>query len=318
MKSRVLITCPQLQVTVDQYRQIFEDHDIEIELPVIDQHLREHELLELIERVDGIIAGDDELSAKVLEKATQLKVIARWGVGVDGVDLETAEQLGIQVSNTPGVFSDEVADVVIGYIIMLARQLHKLDQSIRNGGWAKIPGITLRGKTLGIIGVGSIGRAVANRGVACGMQIIGHDLHPVPDSVIETVPLRMVELDQLLKSSDFISLNCNLTAENRHMLGTNQFEMMKPGVFIINASRGALIDEEALIQALYDRKISGAALDVFESEPLPTDSPLRKFENCIFGSHNGSNTFEAVMRVNDLAIRNLIAGLEQQGARHNL
>lgn len=310
MKWRVLIACAHLQRTIDRYRSLFAERGIEIELPASAQQLNEAELLEIIDRFDGVIAGDDQFTARVMEKGKRLKVIAKWGIGVDAIDLEAARRLGIRVSNTPDVFADEVADVVMGYVILLARQLHRLDRSVRAGGWEKIQGTSLRGKTLGVIGAGSIGRAVVRRAVAVGMPVLGYDIAQVPTSFVDETGLRFVELDELLGSSDFISLCCNLTPSNRHMIGPDQFALMKTGVRIVNTARGPLIDEAALVEALREGKVAGAALDVFEEEPLPPDSPLRQFDSCIFGTHNSSNTLEAVLRVNELAIRNLLDGLE--------
>jgi D-3-phosphoglycerate dehydrogenase len=309
MQWRVLITCPQLQSSVHHYLDLFAAHGIEVELPYVTQRLNEAELLNMIDRVDGVIAGDDEFTARVLEKARRLKVIAKWGVGIDAIDLTAANRLGIHVSNTPNAFTDEVADVVMGYIVLLARQLHKLDQSVRDGGWKKIQGVSLRGKTLGVMGAGNIGRAVVRRAAVAGMSVVGYDVAPVPPSIIDETGLRPMDLDGLLQASDFISLNCNLTPSNHHMLGAREFALMKDGVYIINTARGPLIDEAALVQALREGKVAGAALDVFEDEPLPGDSPLHQFDNCVFGTHNSSNTLEAVMRVNELAIRNLLEGL---------
>ena len=314
MKKRVLITCPRLQSTINNYRDIFAERGIEIVLPSVVQHLHETQLLEMIDQFDGVIAGDDEFTARVIGKARRLKVISKWGVGIDAIDLAAAGQAGIRVSNTPNVFTDEVADVVMGYIVLLARQLHKLNESVRNQGWKTIQGVSLRDKTLGVIGVGSIGRGVVRRATAAGMHGMGYDVVPPPASTTDEAGLRRVDLEALLRSSDFISLNCNLTPSNRHMLGPREFDLMKDGVYIINTARGPLIDESALVEALQKGKIAGAALDVFEIEPLPDESPLRQFENCIFGTHNGSNTAEAVMRVNELAISNLLDGL-QDGAR---
>ncbi|MGB2799435.1 MAG: phosphoglycerate dehydrogenase [Dehalococcoidia bacterium] len=310
MKWRVLITCPQLQQTIDGYRDVFAERGIEIELPHVEQQLDESNLLDIIDRFDGVIAGDDKFTSRVLKKGKRLKVIAKWGVGMDGIDMEAAERLGIRVSNTPSVFGDEVADVVMGYIVLLARQLHKMDQSIRSGGWMKIQGMSLHGKTLGVIGVGSIGQAIARRALVAGMSLLGNDVVPVPTSFVEETGLQLVDLRKLLQASDFISLNCNLTPANRHMLGPREFSIMKTGVGIVNTARGPLIEEAALVQALQEGRVAGAALDVFEQEPLPADSPLRRFDNCIFGTHNSSNTTEAVMRVNEIAIRNLLEGLE--------
>ncbi len=310
MRYRVLVTCPQLQRTIDQYRDIFSRHDIEIEAPPLVQQMSESDLLQIIDGFDGVIAGDDPFTSQVLEKGTRLKAIAKWGIGVDAIDLDAARRFGIRVSNTPDVFSDEVADVVMGYIILLARQLHRLDRSVRDGGWLKVPGISLRGRTLGVVGVGSIGREVTLRAAAAGMVPVGHDISPPPQDFLHRTGIRMLALDHLLAESDFISLNCSLTDRNRRMIGRRQFGIAKAGVYIVNTARGALIDETALAAALREGRVAGAALDVFEKEPLPLDSPLREFDNCIFGTHNSSNTVEAVQRVNRLAIDNL---LEQLG-----
>ncbi|NET41047.1 phosphoglycerate dehydrogenase [Okeania sp. SIO2B3] len=310
MKWRILITCPHLQKTIDPYRPLFAERNVEIEVPTLVQQLSEAELLEIIDRFDGVIAGDDFFTAKVLEKGKRLKIVAKWGIGLDAIDLEAAKKLGILVHNTPDVFADEVADVVLGYIVLLARRLHKLDHSVRNGGWLKVQGRSLRGKTLGVIGVGSIGRAVVRRGVALGMSVVGYDVASVPESFIQDTGMSQQSLESLLQVSDFISLNCNLTSDNRHLLGQKQFDLMKEGVYLINTARGPLVDEAALVKALAEGKVAGAALDVFEEEPLPMDSPLRQFDNCIFGTHNASNTLEAVMRVNEMAIQNLLEGLE--------
>ena len=313
MRWRVLISCPHLQKTIDKYRDIFRENDIDIDLPSVTQALSESDLIKIIENYDGIIAGDDEITAEVLKKAKKLKVISKWGVGIDAIDIETAEKLGISVFNTPDVFGDEVADMVLGYLLLLARKIHVIDKKVREGEWngAQIQGISLRNKTLGVIGIGSIGRGVVERGRAVGMNILGYDVFPIDSSFLEKYNLRQVDLNTLLSESDFISLNCNLTASNYHMFREGEFGKMKTTAYLVNTSRGALIDEKALIKALNTGKIAGAALDVFEKEPLPMDSPLRTFDNCILGAHNSSNTVDAVFRVNSLAIENLIRGLNE-------
>lgn len=309
--TRVLITCKQLQETFAPFKTLFDGKGIEVEMPALEQRLSEAELLPIIQRYDGVIAGDDEFTGRVLAKGVRLRIVSKWGVGVDAIDLGTAKQLGIRVTNTPNVFADEVGDVVIGYIVLLARQLHRLDQSVRAGSWNKVKGVTLRGKVLGVVGLGSIGRAVAVRGTVLGMEVVGHDVAPNV-AALQGAPIRVLKhLDVLFHEADFISLNCNLTAENRHLLDSRAFSLMKPGVRIINTARGPLIDEAALYEALSAGRVSGAALDVFEDEPLPLRSPLRQLDSCIFGTHNSSNTREAVERVNALAIENLLCGLEE-------
>jgi len=309
MKYRVLITCRQLQETIEPYRSLFDERGIEIEMPTVVQQLTERDLLEIIDRFDGVIAGDDPFTASVLEKAKRLKVISKWGIGVDAIDQCAAKRIGIRVCNTPNAFADEVADVVLGYMILLSRKLHELHQSVRSGDWGKIRGTSLSGKTLGVIGIGSIGRAVVRRADVLGMTSVGFDVTPAQENNV-----RIVGLDELLVVADFISLNCSLSSTNYHMLGEREFARMKTGVYVINTARGKLIDETALAQAIRQGTVAGAALDVFEEEPLPLSSPLRELDNCIFGSHNSSNTVEAVMRVNELAIRNLLDVLDRSGA----
>lgn len=309
---KVLITCPHLQESLDEYRALLAEHDIEVEAPPVVQHLGEEELLRIIDGFEGIIAGDDQLTARVFQKgASTLKMVVKWGVGVDAIDLETARQLGIAVRNTPGAFPDEVADVTIGYLIMLARQLHRIDRGVRDGEWLKIRGRSLAGKELGVIGVGSIGQAVIRRALVMGMLVSGYDVVQVPAMLRSNPSFESKQLDALLETSHFIALCCNLTPHNRHMLSSPQFSRMRAGVYVINTARGPLIDEKALINALRSGKVAGAALDVFEHEPLPARSPLRALDTCILGSHNSSNTVEAVDRVNQQAIQLLLEGLQR-------
>jgi len=314
MKYQVLISCGQLQETIGPYRKIFEKYNISIDLPTFEQQLSEAEMLEIIDRYDGIIAGDEMITRAVIKKGSKLKVIAKWGVGVDNIDMSTAEELGIPVVNTPAVFADEVSDAAMGYIVLLARGLHLIDQSVRAGNWLKIRGTTLKGKSLGVIGLGSIGRAVVLRGVAHGMVPLGFDIAQEDLKFNQQTGLIRLDLSSLLSKAEFIVLCCILTPENRYMLNENAFIKMKDGVKIVNVARGPLIDENALIAALESGKVGGAALDVFEEEPLAADSRLRQFDQCILGSHNSSNTVEGVEKTNIKAISNLLTGL---GIVHN-
>jgi D-3-phosphoglycerate dehydrogenase len=310
---RVLITCPQLQRTIEAHRERLVDHEIEARLPPVVQQLTEDELIALLPGVDGIIVGDDPLTRAVLQQADQLKVISKWGVGVDNIDLAAAEELGIRVTNTPGMFGDEVADVAIGYVILLARQLHQVDRDVRNGQWPKLEGVSLAGRTIGVVGLGHIGQAVAKRALAMGMQVIGSDVSSESAAAAQRSGVKTVDLGELFRQADIVSLNCPLTAENRHMIDDRSVATMKPGVWIINTARGGLIDENALVSALTSGRVGGAALDVFEIEPLPTNSPLRRIQQVILGAHNSSNTAEAVHRTSVRAIDHLIAGLEGTG-----
>jgi D-3-phosphoglycerate dehydrogenase / 2-oxoglutarate reductase len=307
---RVLITCPQLQRTIDDHRATFAAAGVEISVPPVVQQLTEAELIELLPEMDGIIVGDDPLTAGVLAQAPRLRIISKWGVGIDNIDLRAASERGIAVANTPGMFGDEVADVVIGYLILLARQLDRIAAGVRAGGWPKVEGVSLSGRTLGIIGLGAIGRAVAIRGNALGMVVIGSEVVEVNAAAAERLGVTIVDREALIRRADVISLNCPLTAENRHMLDASALETAKRGAWIINTARGPLIDETALVAALHSGQIGAAALDVFEVEPLPFDSPLREFDNVVLGSHNASNTAEAVARTSTRAIENLLRGLQ--------
>jgi len=300
-------------MSLDDCQERFKAKNLEVVAPKIDQQLSEDELCEMIADFDGVITGDDPFTRRVLEIGSKgrLRVIVKWGIGLDAIDLDAAKTLGIYVSNTPGMFGDEVADTALGYTLLLARGLHKIDAAVRGGEWRKIQGTSLRGKIGGIIGVGSIGSAIARRFRVLGMKVLGYDPYPVDPTLCRETGLQQVELEHLLRSADCIALSCSLNPGNYHVLNENAFSMMKDGVWIVNVARGALIDENALIAALESGKVGGAALDVFESEPLSPDHPLLKYEQVIVGSHNASNTREAVMHVNQLAIDILVRELHR-------
>lgn len=307
----ILISCLQLQESLDEHRARLDARGARLVVPPVEQQLTEAELLEIAPDVDGIVAGDDELTRAVLERAPRLRVISKWGIGLDAIDLEAARELGIRVTNTPGVFGDEVADVAFGYLLMLARHLHVVDRDVRAGIWSKPPGVSLAGRTLGVIGLGDIGHALARRGLAVGMRVLGVELDPARVAAGEDLGVDVTDLVTLLREADAVSLNCPLTAQTRHILDASALASMRRGAWIINTARGPLIDEAALVSALASGQIGAAALDVFEVEPLPADSPLRGFNQVILGSHNASHTVEAGRRTSKLAIDNLIRGLDE-------
>ncbi|MDP3712997.1 MAG: phosphoglycerate dehydrogenase [Mycobacteriales bacterium] len=313
MADRVLITCPQMGVSFPQFAHRFQSQGVLVDLPEVVQALSEAELLDVIDRYDGVIAGDDQFTAAVLEKAAgRLRILSKWGVGVDGIDRDAADRLGILVTNTPGTFDGEVADVCVGYLVMLARQLHVLDAGIRGGSWPKVEGTSLGGKALGVVGLGGIGFALCKRALAMDMRVLGVDADPAMRERAAAAGVIVRELDEVLPEVDFLSLNCPLTAATRHLLDAHSLSRMKRGARIINTGRGPLIDELALVEALRSGQVGGAALDVFETEPLPSDSPLRDLPRVILGSHNGSNTAEGVARVSARAVDNLLAGLRAE------
>ncbi len=300
---KVLITCPPLLRSIDSFKPLFDEHHIELLLPDVVQSLSEQELISLVPGADGWIIGDDPVSEKVLAAGMKgkLKAAVRWGVGVDNVDFKAAAALGIPISNTPGMFGNEVADIGICYLTGLARQTFYIDREVRKGNWVKPQGISLTGKSVALIGLGHIGLATAKRLQGFDMQVMGYDpsakLSPQQAGVNEILPF-----PEKIEDADFILITCSLTTSSMHMICESVINKMKDGVYIINISRGKIVDENALIAALRSGKVRAAALDVFEDEPLPIHSALRSFEQCIFGTHNGSNTREAVQRCSLKAI----------------
>ena len=249
--------------------------------------------------------GDDYLSRRVLVSAPRLRVISKWGIGVDGIDLEAADELGIAVFNTPGVFGEELADYAMGYIHMLARRQHEVNARVKAGEWYQVRGVSLAGRTLGIVGLGSSGRALARRASAASMRVLGYDVVDV-----EVEGCELVALDELLSRSDIVSLQLPVTPESKHLINEEALRVMKDDAWLINISRGSLVDETALVAALERGSIGAAALDVFESEPVSGSNPLLEFDNVIVGSHNGSNTDEAVTRTTQLAVATFAEGPE--------
>ena len=310
MSLRVLVTCHQMQGCFEEFRESFVRAGVEPHLPSIPgQQLSAEQLRPIIHPYDGVIAGDDFFTRSVLEQAPKLRVISKWGVGLDGIDSIAATELGITVTNTPHMFDEEVADVTVGYLVMLARGLHRIDSAIRRGEWLKVEGRSLAGSTLGIVGLGGIGRATARRAVAMRMNVVGTDPSPAAGAAAQECGVRVVSIDELIRTSDAIALNCPLTSETRGLLNARAFAHTRDHVFVVNTSRGAVIDEAALVAGLQSGRVAGAALDVFEHEPLPDDSPLRTMDQVILGSHNASNTRQAVVRTSTQAIDNLFRHL---------
>ena len=297
----LLVTCGHLIRRIDAFRPEIEAAGVALRLPKISgQQLDAAEMTEALKGVDVVIAGDDVIdhSALAAGKADRLRAVIKWGVGVDAIDLAAAEALGVPVHNTPGAFGEEVADLALAHVLALARQAHVMDAGIRDGGWVKVEGVSLSEKTAAIIGLGSIGRAIACRCAAFGMALVGHD-PGAPDPLdLGGAPLRRADLDEAIAAADFLILACALTPENRRLLNRERLAALRPGAYVVNVSRGPLVDEAALAEALASGRVAGAGLDVFEVEPLPADSPLRAHPRCFFTAHNGSNTSEAVNRVN--------------------
>jgi D-3-phosphoglycerate dehydrogenase len=311
MKWRVFVSAPYFIPVIEEYQQRLAAEGIELVPAQVKERLNETELLEVIKDIDGIICGDDQITKRVLDAAPCLKVISKWGTGIDSIDSEEAKHRGIPVYRTPNAFSEPVADTVLGYILTFARKLTLMDREIRKGKWKKPPLVSLSECTLGVIGVGDCGKAVIRRALAFEMRILGNDIIEIPEEFLSKTAVEMVELDELLTKSDFVSLNPDLNPTSYHLISKQQLDMMKPGAYLINASRGPVIDEPALIEALRKQQIAGAALDVFEEEPLPAESPLRILDNCFLAPHNANSSPAAWRRVHENTVRNLLKGLHE-------
>jgi D-3-phosphoglycerate dehydrogenase / 2-oxoglutarate reductase len=314
MPWKVLVSAPYIQPVIDRFKQKLTENNIDIIVPSVNERLEEIELLELVGDIDGAICGDDRFTERVLASAPNLKVISKWGTGIDSINQDACQKLGIKICNTPDAFSKPVADTVIGYMLCFARKLPWMDRQMKNGIWDKIPGRSLGEMTLGVIGVGNVGKTVVKRAQAFGMRILGNDIREIPQSFVSDTGIEVVSKEVLLQQADFVSLNTDLNPKSHHLMNTDRFKEMKSSAVVINTSRGPVIKEDDLIAALQDNVIGGAALDVYEDEPLPEDSPLKKMDNVMLAPHNANSSPEAWEAVHHNTINNLIQVLKGNAA----
>jgi D-3-phosphoglycerate dehydrogenase len=270
--------------------------------------LNASELLPFVKDADGYIAGLDQIDAFVIGAANRLKVIARYGVGVDRVDVKAATKKGIVVTNTPGANSVAVAELTVALMLALGRQLCKADQATRRGQWPRFSGVGLRGKTVGLVGFGAIGREVATRLKGFGIRILVSDPY-VKREMVEGRGVELVSLDELLALSDFVSLHASLNPATAGMVDQSFFRKMKTGSFLVNTARGELIDEPALNHALLEGHLRGAALDCFSKEPPDADNPLLQLPQVMVTPHTGSHTDEAMNTMGWMSLQACMAVL---------
>lgn len=306
---KILVTCPPMLRMIDNFRNLFAEYGASITTPNVVQTLSVEELVQLVPQHDGWIIGDDPATREVFTagKAGRLRAAVKWGIGVDNVDFAACEDLKIPIVNTPNMFGREVADIAVGYVIALARETFEIDRGVRAGQWPKPRGISLSGKTVALVGFGDIGKNTAKRLLAADMRIIAYD--PIAKPTPELAAVQMAVWPQRIEEADFIVINCALTPSSRHMLNADVLASTKPGVRVVNVGRGPVIDQKGLEAALQNGQVYSAALDVFENEPLPAESTLRTHPRCVFGSHNASNTSDAVARTSEIAIGKLMGFL---------
>src|SRR5438132_12307754 len=290
MRWKVLISAPYAMPVINIYRKLLETENCDIIVAEVNERLEEHELLPIVSHVDGIICGDDRITESVIKDAPRLKVISKCGTGIDSIDVEAAARRNVKVCNTTNAFSEPVADTVLAYILLFARQIARMNADLRANRWQKPQLFSLREKTLGVVGVGNCGKAVVRRAVAFGMRVLGNDIAEVSPEFISQTGIEMVSLPELLKQADFITAHTTLNPTSFHLFNDAAFGQMRPGSYLINTSRGPVIEEAALVRTLESGKLAGAALDVFEVEPLPLDSRLREFDNCWLSPHNANSS----------------------------
>ncbi|MBW3541408.1 MAG: phosphoglycerate dehydrogenase, partial [Planctomycetes bacterium] len=297
------VMCTSLNASDGPHQQMLADAGFELidaprELDLSNADI----LVNLLADSDAILAGSEPYTHRVLDSLPKLRAICRTGVGYDAIDLSACDELGIVVTITPGVNHHSVAEHTIALLMGVARGFPELDRKVRDGRWNRTARPRVMGSTLGLVGLGRIGQAVATRAVGLGMNVIAFE--PFPNrEFCEKWRIELVSVDELLDRSDYVSLHCPMSPENHHLIGERTLAKMKPGAVLINTARGPLVDEKALCTALRSGRLRGAGLDVFEIEPLPLDSPLLSLPNVLLAGHvagldieSHHDTFELVAR----------------------
>ena len=304
------MTAPYMIPFLDRFKPVFAKYGVDLIVPDVEERMEEADLLKYAGQFDGAICGDDRYTARVLEACSpRLKVISKWGTGVDSIDAGSCSRLNIILSRTPNAFTTPVADTVLGYMLAFARRGPWMDAAMKRGEWEKIPGKTLSECTLGIIGIGNIGKAVTRRAKAFGMKVLGTDIVDIDHVFVSESGIEMTNLEYLLSNSDFVSVNCDLNPTSYHLINADTLSKMKSSAILINTARGPIVEETALVAALSSGQVGGAALDVFEFEPLPKDSPLLKMDNVMLAPHNSNSSPTAWERIHWNTIKNLLEGL---------
>lgn len=314
---RVLVTATSYAMNDPSLRTDLEAVVGEVVYNPTNHPLTADDLAALIQGFDGMIVGLDEISASVIECADHLRVIARYGVGLDRVDLEATRCKGIIVTNTPGANAVSVAELTVGLMIALARNLTIANQKTKAGEWPRLRGVSLAGKTVGLLGLGAIGRHVARLLSGFGCQVIGYD-PAVSSEEAEAWGVKWMPRDAVICSADFLSLHLPVVPATENMLNGAVMNLMKPGVYLINTARSELIDEEALLEGLRSGRIAGAALDTFRREPSPADDPILQFQQVIATPHTGAHTDDATNAMGRTALNECLAVLRGEEPQHRV
>lgn len=297
--------------------EILEKNGYILELNPFDRTMTEDELIERIKGASALVAGSDKVTKRVLEAGSPtLKIVAKQGVGYNTIDIEAAKELGIAVTITPGANSTSVADLTMGLILNAARNISGMDRAIRNNEWYRYTGCELNNKIIGIVGMGHIGGEVAKRAYAFGMKILAYDIYPRQD-FIEKYNVTYVSLEKLFKQSDVITLHAPAIKATENMINRDSLNLMKSTAILVNAARGELINEEDLYEALKNKKIGFAALDVYKNEPLK-NSKLTDLENIVFTAHAGAYTKSAIIGAGVIASEEIVRVLSGEEPKFNV
>lgn len=311
-RGKLLVTGPRFLRDFEMVRPELERLGFEIVKTDVNQQLSEDELIALVGDIDATICGGDKWTARAMDAAPKLKVICKWGTGTDAIDFDAARQRGILVRNVPDAFSVPVADSTMCFMLNFARRIPWLDRDIKAGRWTPLDGTTLAECTLGVIGLGNIGSTVLRRARAFGMKLLGCDpRQDLPLQLIDDTGVEVVQMDELLKRSDFVSLHCDLNPSTRGLIGERELKLMKPTAVLINTSRGPVVQQAAIEKALLEGTIAGAGLDVFEIEPIPATSLLLKMDNVLLTPHLSQSSERAAHRAHWQVIRNVVELLDQ-------
>jgi D-3-phosphoglycerate dehydrogenase len=306
----VMVSAPYMLPFMDRFAPVFEHYGCKLILPDVYERMSEQDILKYAGKFDGTVCGDDRYTRDVIEHCVpRLKVISKWGTGIDSIDKTAAEENGVKVTRTENAFTVPVSDSVLAYILAFARKQPWMDKAMKRGEWSKIPGLSLSEQTLGVIGVGYIGKEVLRKAHVFGMRLLANDIKEIQPDFIDQYGIEVVSLDELLQKSDVISVNCDLNPTSRHLLNEEAFARMRTNVVVVNTARGPIIDEKALITSLRENRIAGAGLDVFEDEPLPSNSPLLGMHQVLLAPHNSNSSPKAWENVQWNTIKNLLEGL---------
>ena len=308
IRPKVLITRPIQQSVIDEISQ-----HCDVQVHPVDEPMPADLLMSCVRDIDGVMPAGVRISKEIIDAAPRLRVVSNIAVGYDNIDVEACNRRHILVTNTAGVLTEATADLAFALLLAAGRRIAEGDRYVRDGHWKQwqwncLWGTEMHGKTLGLYGFGRIAQATARRGRGFSMRILYYARHRVPASIEKEFSAEFVDRETLLRQSDFLSLHVPLTPETHHAIGAPELALMKPGAFIINAARGPIVDEEALVQALQTGRLAGAGLDVFENEPQ-VHPALLAMDNVTLSPHVGSATAETRLRMATLASKNLLAAL---------